>query len=131
MLAPVGGADAGLVALCVGEHPEAGGARVADERAARRDHLADPALGVLGRHDHVEVEALRRGRGRLRLLEPEGGQPAVGVDEPGDAGLGGGQASTAAQKGRDAWSRRGVERDLEHRDLDADRPRRRGRRASR
>ena len=70
-VAALPGADAGLVALGVGEHPERGRGAVVDQRAARLERGGDPLLGDVVRHRDVDVEALAVGLGRVGLLEPQ------------------------------------------------------------
>src|SRR4051812_31294673 len=72
---PTGG-QAGLVALGVGEHPEAWGVLGGDQGAAGLERRGQPRLHHVGRHPHVEVEALPRLLVLLGLLEPQRRQRA-------------------------------------------------------
>src|SRR4051794_5518474 len=67
------GGDAGLVALLVGEYPEARRTGVADEGAPGLDGGMDTVLRLLRRHADVEVEPLPGRVVRIGVLEPQGG----------------------------------------------------------
>jgi uncharacterized membrane protein YjjP (DUF1212 family) len=66
------GADARLVALRVGEHPECGGLAVVGEPTARRQHCVDALPCLVVRYRHVEVHAVALRPRRVHLLEPDG-----------------------------------------------------------
>src|SRR5258705_13350522 len=61
------GADAGLVALGVGEHPKGRRRIVAEQRAAGGEHGFDPRRCLLGRHVDVDVDAIALRPRRIHL----------------------------------------------------------------
>src|ERR1700736_1571262 len=66
-------ADAGLVALGVGQHPKGGGRVVGQQPPARSDRRVYPCTGRLGWHIDVEVDAIALRPGGVHLLEPDRG----------------------------------------------------------
>ena len=77
-VAALPGRDAGLVALGVGQHPEAGASASLSELAARRHRGLDALVRLVVRHGDVEVEPVRCGRAR----------PSAGTRSPAPARAG-------------------------------------------
>src|SRR5665648_1294290 len=65
------GANAGLVALGIGEHPERRCPAIADQPAARRDRCGHPLLRDVVRHRDVQVDPVALGARDVHLLEPD------------------------------------------------------------
>src|SRR5262245_14667566 len=68
---PLPCADAGLVALGVGEHPECGRRVLGEQPAAGCDRGVDPGLRRVVRNVDVHVYAIALRPGRIHLLEPD------------------------------------------------------------
>src|ERR1700730_11492007 len=64
-------ADAGLVALGVGQHPIGRGRIVGQQAPACGDRGVDPCTGRLVRHVDIEVDPIALRPGCVHLLEPE------------------------------------------------------------
>ena len=64
-------ADAGLIALGVGQHPKRRCRIVGQQAAARRDRRVDPCAGRLVRHVDVDVDPIALRPRRIHLLEPD------------------------------------------------------------
>ena len=75
------GADAGLIALGVGQHPERGRRGIGEQCAPSGERCGDPRLGGVMRHIDVEVDPVALRPWRIHLLEPDRGATSVRVDQ--------------------------------------------------
>src|SRR6185437_15159094 len=76
------GADAGLVALRVGQHPERPCEGVIDQPSAGRQGGADPGRGLVVGHRDVQVDPVPLRPRAVDLLEPDGRELPGGIDDP-------------------------------------------------
>src|SRR4051794_9189170 len=81
LVAGLPGADADLIALTVGEHPERRRVGVGDQSAAGGERGLEPPLRLVVGHHDVEVDAVALNPWLVHLLEPDGRAFAVRVEQ--------------------------------------------------
>src|SRR3954452_24059763 len=74
-------AEASLVALGVGQHPEGGCLPIGQQRAARRQRGIDPRVDRLMRHVDIDVDSIALWPWCIHLLEPDRRATPCRVDQ--------------------------------------------------